>query len=52
MLDFLYSKDFSVPAAENLEATSKELVKIYSTAYKYGLNELKELTLEKLEREH
>lgn len=49
VLMYLYSKQFPVKNAKDLEGTSSELGRMYFAAQKYELDGLKTLTLEKIE---
>jgi len=49
VLMYLYSKEFPIKNAKDLESTSSELANMYLVAHKYELDGLKKLTLKKLE---
>ena len=47
---YLYSKDVPIQDVKDIEGSGKELVQMYLAAQKYGVDGLKKLVLEKLEK--
>ena len=50
VLVYLYSKDVPIQDVKDIEGSGKELVQMYLAAQKYGVDGLKKLVLEKLEK--